>query len=295
MRYSLIVRVIGVVFCILLGASLVVYTWKNKRIDKSLGFNAIVLGETQTTVMSYKPESLSVDYVDIPNDLKISLSTNGSSFGVKELREIVRENQTGVTLDDFRRGLSLELGIPIPVIIQHRGKNELISLRDSLINWRGVKSNLGILDRLEIIRLLGVVLAKGLNLSQPFPLKLTDRIVEVDGKTYQKVNESVYSWSRNYFLSEAVLSETAEIVVINASGVGGTGRKVSKQLETAGMRVIEVKGEESVLDRVCEVSGDYSLHPMTVRYLVNYFGCETVGNVSKTQGADLTVLLGKKY
>lgn len=292
----MILRVTGIVFCTMVSVALIVRVWKDKKIDNRLGFNMVVLGDGSTTVMSYKPENLSVDFVDLPDNLKISLFNNGSDFGIGELREAEKNSAEGASLNDFRRGLSLELGIPLPIIIRHKAQNDLLSLRDSLLAWRGIDTNMNILDRMEVIKILGVVLAKGLNLIQPFPSRLTDKIVEVDGKTYQKVNEAVFSWAKNYFLSEAVLSETAEIVVLNASGTSGIGRKMSRQLETAGMRVIDIRTGDLILDKKCEVDGDEVEHPMTMRYLTNYFGCEAVtASSDKNQTTEIVVVVGKKY
>lgn len=296
MRYKMILRVTGIVFCTIVSVALIVSVWKDKKIDNRLGFNMVVLGDGNTTVMSYKPENLSVDYVDLPDNLKISLFNNGSDFGIGELREAEKNSAEGASLNDFRRGLSLELGIPLPIIIRHKAQNDLLSLRDSLLAWRGIDTNMNILDRMEVIKILGVVLAKGLNLNQPFPSRLTDKIVEVDGKTYQKVNEAVFSWAKNYFLSEAVLSETAEIVVLNASGTSGIGRKMSRQLETAGMRVIDIRTGDLILDKKCEVDGDEVEHPMTMGYLTNYFGCEAVtASSDKIRTTEIVVVVGKKY
>lgn len=243
--------------------------------------------------MSFRPESTSIDYVNLPDDLKISLSLDEATFGIKELREV------GIVGDDslnnFRRGLSLDLGVVLPIVIRHDGENDIGTVREALIDFRRTKTNLGFFDRLETIRLLDLILAKGLNLAQAFPVRLTDRVVELDGKSYLKVNDSVYSWTKNFFSSESILSETAEIVVVNESGQPGIGRKVSRQLETSGMRVINVKSDEIVLDKKCEVTGDSLKYPMTISYLKKYMDCESVGEISKIQEADLTVIIGKRF
>ena len=79
------------------------------------------------------------------------------------------------------------------------------------------------------------------------------------------------------------------------SGVGGTGRKVSKQFETAGMRVIDVRAGDVILDKRCEVNGDKQKHPMTTKYLRDYFGCELVEDSMTIKEADLVILVGKRY
>jgi len=296
MRYKWVLRMTGIVFCVLVGVSLIVSVWKNKMIDSRLGFNMVVLGDDRATVMSYKPENLSVDYVDLPDSLKIDLFNNGSDFGIGELREAEKKTAGSASLNDFRRGLSLELGIPIPIIIRHKTQNDPLSLRDSLLAWGGADTNMKFIDRMEVIKILGLVLAKGLNLNQPFPSRLTDRVVEIDGGIYQKANEAVFSWAKNYFLSEAVLSETVEVVVMNASGIPGLGRKVSRQFETAGMRVIDVRTGNYILDKRCEVDGDREAHPLTMNYLVNYFGCEIITDYpGKNQGTEIVVIVGKNY
>ena len=283
----------GYVFCGLIVFSLFFRLYIGRRIDVRLGFNMVVVGKSKTTIMSFKPESLSIDYVELPDDLKIDLSVGGPDFGIKELREV--EVVGDVTLESFRRGLSLDLGIVLTVIIRHEGENDLISVRESLMDFGKTKTNLNFLDRLEIVRLLDVVLARGLNLSQSFPSRLTDRIIELDGKSYLKVNDSIYAWTRNYFMSEAVLSETAEIMVVNESGIEGTGRKVSKQVETVGMRVVEVRASDVVLDKKCVVNGDKMKHPMTMKYLEKYLECEVGADGLEVRETDMIILIGKRF
>jgi hypothetical protein len=280
-------------FCFLIVFSLFWRLWSDRKINSKLGFNMVVVGKTRTTLMSFRPESMSIDYVNLPDDLKISLALDGPTFGIRELREVGIVGDE--SLNNFRRGLSLDLGVVLPIVVRHDGENDLATVREALIDFRKTKTNLGFFDRLETIRLLDIILSKGLNLAQAFPVRLTDRVIELDGKSYQRINDSVYSWTKNFFSSESVLSETAEIAVVNESGQPGIGRKVSRQLETSGMRVIEVKSDETVLDKKCEVSGDGLKHPMTMSYLKKYMDCETVGESSKIQEADLTVVIGKRF
>ena len=53
---------------------------------------------------------------------------------------------------------------------------------------------------------------------------VADAVEEADGTEVLKLNSSVFVWSQNQWAADEVLSETAEVTVVNGSGREGKAR-----------------------------------------------------------------------
>ena len=107
------------------------------------------------------------------------------------------------------------------------------------------------------------------------PSALT-KVVEPDGKEFWSLNEVALVWLKDKYYFESIMSENVEVMVNNVSGVVGLGGLVARQVETAGMKVLEVKNDE--LDGVsksgCWFLKDEKEFYLSGEYLEKQLGCQ---------------------
>jgi len=159
---------------------------------------------------------------------------------------------------------------------------------------------LGFVDRYYLFKDLSELILKKTTLSLSLPKNVMDQIDEPDGKKISKLNSTVFVWSKNQWLVDEVLSETAEVALVNASGTEGKARQVSRQIESAGIRVIDLLVSKKELKQSCLMFGSTKAHPITVDFLINSFKCKLAtskDNVSdyleRDIKSDVVVILGK--
>jgi hypothetical protein len=171
----------------------------------------------------------------------------------------------------------------------NRLPNQLYSL--------ATRSDLSLIDRYRIFKDVSRILSKKTSLEVTLPKSVTDVSIEADGKEVLKLNSTIFVWSNNQWVVDEILSETAEVVIVNATGEVGAARLVAHQLESAGIRVIDLVSSQKEADS-CLIWGEGRKHPMTFDYLTTSFGCrawdgDIFDYVDRDVRSDLVLILSR--
>ena len=183
-------------------------------------------------------------------------------------------------------------------VVKSNSEFGLAGLSGSLISLSS-QTNFSIFDRYNLAKSIRNLLTKRTNFEISFPAVAVDSVEEADGTEVLKLNSSIFVWSQNQWVADEVLSETAEVTVVNGSGREGKARWAARQMETAGVRVISLMtARKNTKD--CLIWGDEKLHPKTFSFLRLSFNCRTGGDdelfdyIDRDVESDLVVVLGEK-
>lgn len=285
------IKFIGVGFILLVMGAFLVDLFKSRRYRDYLGANVLVLSEDSSCIFSIRPKSNVMDYSRLPDALKIALVIGGGSYDMGSLRKV---GVTGdASLDGLRKGVGQEIGVILGFVIKLKGGCDPLSLREGLLDFDS-RTNISLLDRVSLAGDVNQLVTRGLGFEQVMPKNVFDKSTEPDGKIFLIVNQAMQYWNKNHFVSDEVLSEAAEIAVVNGSGKEGLGREVAKQVETAGIRVVEIDKTDKTSGR-CKMRGETRKYPLTFEYLNRYLGCEMVAKDSSGSQFDAVIVLGSDY
>lgn len=287
----------GIVFLVLLLSMLLVSLFRKNVYDPKLGINLLLMAKDGMGVISIRAESGQVGQMMLPANLSIPIETSGSQYLVEAIYRI------GLPVNDplnsARKSVGQALGIVISGVVKAPVRFGIDGFRQSLVNI-AAKSNLSFVDRYLLYKDLNKKLGNRAFLTFSLPRNVIDLVEEPDGKTIGKLNSTVYVWSKNQWVVDEVLSETAEVTVVNASGKEGKARQVARQIESAGVRVIDLLVSKKEIAPACLILGDIKLHPVTAKFLVTSFSCKPISRLNLFDfidhdiKSDLVVILGRE-
>lgn len=290
-------RLAGTVFLALVAVMLLVNLLRRNIYDPGLGINILMIAKDGMGVISIRAESGVVGQMRLPDNLSIPVESNGAVYLVEAIEKIglpVRDS-----LNSARESVGQALGIVISGVVKAPVDFGVDGFRRSLFGV-STKTNLSLIDRYLLFRDISEKLGNKASLSFSLPKNVIDFSDEPDGKKIGKLNSAVFVWSKNQWVVDEVLSETAEVTVVNASGKDGKARLVARQIESAGVRVIDILVAKKKNDGFCLLLGNTKAHPLTTKFLVNSFLCEpTEGSdlndyIDHDVKSDLVVILGKQ-
>lgn len=290
---SVLLRWLGVAFIVLVLLTLLIGALKKNVYDSKLGANILVVTKEGIGIVGVRASENISSFLTLPNNLVI-----GTSRGEYLVEALWRVGLPGAdSLKTTRVGVGMTLGIPLGGVIKSNSGLSFYELLSSLISFSS-RTNLSLTDRIRLYSDLSSLLKKGMRLELNFPQNVVDVYEEPDGKKVLRTNQAVYTWTKNHFASDEILSETAEVSVVNASGKDGVGRLLAHQLETAGVRVIEVVGSNNKLNGVCVILSEKKV-PKTTLFIEKTFGCRKGGDqeknyIEKDIKADLVLIVGEE-
>jgi len=296
-RLGYMTRLAGTVFLALVAVMLLVNLLRRNIYDPGLGINILMIAKDGMGVISIRAESGVVGQMRLPDNLSIPVESNGAVYLVEAIEKIglpVRDS-----LNSARESVGQALGIVISGVVKAPVDFGVDGFRRSLFGV-STKTNLSLIDRYLLFRDISEKLGNKASLSFSLPKNVIDFSDEPDGKKIGKLNSAVFVWSKNQWVVDEVLSETAEVTVVNASGKDGKARLVARQIESAGVRVIDILVAKKKNDGFCLLLGNTKAHPLTTKFLVNSFLCEpTEGSdlndyIDHDVKSDLVVILGKQ-
>ncbi len=264
--------------------------------DPKLGINLLLIGKDGMGIVSVRAGSGLISVLKLPGDLSIPIESNGSEYLVEAI------NKIGLPVDDplneARVSIGQALGVILTGVVKAPVSFGIPGLSESLFDISS-KSNLSLIDRYYLLRDVNNKLSNRASLSISLPKNVIDAFDEPDGKKVGKLNTAVFVWSKNQWVVDEVLSETAEVTVVNSSGKDGKARLVARQIESAGVRVIDLLAGRKEEDSVCLLLGNTKAHPITTEFLENFFLCKPstanlLDYVDRDVKSDLVVILGKK-
>jgi len=265
--------------------------------DRRLGINLLLIGKDGMGVVSIRPGSGLVGLLRLPDNLSIPVEVNGAEYVVESFYKV------GLPVDDAlnaaRVGTGQALGVVLSGVVKAPVEFGLAGLREALFTV-STQSNLSLVDRYFLVKDITEKLGSKTSLAMTLPKNVIDTAEEPDGKKVGKLNTAVFVWSRNQWVVDEVLSETAEVTVVNASGKDGKARLVAHQIESAGVRVIDLLAAKKDFDQSCVIWGNTKVHPKTAEFLASSFSCQPVEKlnlldyIDRDVKSDLVVVLGKR-
>lgn len=287
----------GFVFLSLLVFMLLINLLRRNVYDRQIGINLLLIGRDGMGVISIRSESGVVGKMRLPDNLSIPIESNGAAYLVEAIYKIGLP--VSDPLNSARGSVGQALGIVISGVVNAPVDFGVDGFRQSLFGI-STRTNLSLIDRYLLFKDINEKLGNRASLSFSLPKNVIDLSDEPDGKQIGKINSAVFVWSKNQWVVDEVLSETAEVTVVNASGKDGKARQVARQIESAGVRVIEILVAKKGNDDSCSLLGNTKAHPLTTKFLINSFLCEPTKRLDLNDfidhdvKSDLVVVLGKK-
>lgn len=297
LKFHKAVRVAGWFFLVSLSVMLLVSLLKRNIYNPNLGVNLLMLARDGAGIISIRSSSGMISVLRLPDNLSIFIEKNKSEYLVEAISKF------GLPMPDAlnvaRESVGQAFGIIISGVVKTNLEFGPENLRESIL-YVSTRTNFSIFDRYVLFKDLSKLLLKRISLSLSLPSKVYDRADEPDGKSVLRLNTAVFTWSRNQWLVDEILSETAEVSVVNATGVEGRGRVVARQIESAGVKVIELLSSNKVLPADCLLQENTKEHPITTDFLVSALGCKLSTDLNLQDyltsdvRSDVVIVLGKK-
>lgn len=285
-----VAKVLGVIFLVVLTGLLVIKILQQGIYSSRLGMNIAIVGKETMALLLLRPEEDVVGWVDFPNNLKMKIFNSDARYPINSLWSY------GVLVKSpyevVEKTIGLSMGVVVAKTIRIEAKTSIEGVLKDL-HKIGLKTNLSLKDRLMIRKFLVETVVSKKLLEMDMPRKIFDVQVEPDGKEFVNFNSVASLWTKNKFVLESILSENVDLVVNNLTGQSGLGTQVARQLESTGMRVIEVKsdqGSDVIKGSGCffSVSGKY---PFTESLLVQQMNCLEFGKTERGSEKGITVWL----
>lgn len=279
----------GWFFLLLLAILLVIRVLKQGIYSDSLGMNIAVFGQDSVGLLMLRPEEEVIGWVNFPDNLGVKIYNSEARYPLISLWHygVLEKNPFEIA----EKTLGLAMGVSISRTIKIDGSASVEEVLAGLHRWN-LKTDLSIKDRFLIRKLLVEAVASRKVLEMDMPQKIFDQTEEPDGKKTLSFNSVASLWTKNKFVLESILSENVDLTVNNLTGQSGLGTQVARQLESAGMRVVEVKSELSEMfpGKGCYfmITGNY---PYTESLLTNQMNCIKIKNAKEGTGKGITVLI----
>lgn len=264
-------KVVGIIFLIVLLTLLLVKVLRQGIYSSRLGMNIAVFGSKGAGLLLIRPEEETVGWVTFPNNLMVKIYNSEAKYPLISLWEygLLEKNPYEIV----EKSIGLSMGVTVARTIKVNGEVSIEGVISHL-HRLDMKTNFSPRDRLLLRKFLTETVASKKVLEMDIPQKIFDKTTDPDGKEFVSFNSVATLWTKNKFVLESILTENVDLVVNNISGQSGLGAQVARQLESAGMRVIEVKSdpESAVEGKGCHfmVMGNY---PYTESLLVDQMNC----------------------
>jgi len=269
----------GIVFLVLLGGLIVYRVIKEGVVSSQLGINLAVVGENGCSLLVLRPDEDIVGWVNLPAQLKLKIYNSSAQYPIGSLWVYgVSEKRPYEILE---KSLGLSVGVAISRTIKINGDPSVEGVLGSL-HKINLKTDLSLRDRFLIRRYLVEAVSSKKILEMDIPKKAMDKITEPDGKDFLIFNNVMVLWTKNKFLLESILMENVDASINNLSGIVGLGVAVSRQLESAGLRVVEVKTDpnQGIAGTGC-IFVSRGNYPVTESFLIQQMKCERRVEVDK--------------
>lgn len=284
-----IVNWVGMLFLVVLIGLLVFDGLRKGIFSNTLGMDVAVVGNNSVALMLLRPEEGLITWVDLPDNMKINIFNSTASYPIVSLWKYSTGEKN--SFDLFEKSLGTTLGVTLPRTIKVDGEANIETVLGNL-HKLSLKTDLSLRDKWTIRSFVADVVKSKKMIEETIPKKAFDEVTEPDGKIFLKINSVASLWVNNKFVMEPILSESAEVTVNNMTGISGYGTEVANQIESAGLRVVEVKADktEAVSGSGCIFSISDGL-PQTEKYLVDYLSCHKLSNTKQGSGKGTRIWL----
>lgn len=288
-RRQILVR-LAVIFCLLLIGLLALSFSKRGIYSSDLGINIVVIGDDSIALALVRPKEDYMVWIKLPLAMLIKVDSSSATFPVFSFWKYA-EKEKG-SLDLVAKSISSTLGVILPSAIKITGSATAENLLGSLHSF-SLNTNLSLRDRILLRKDLVSLVSTRKTLEVDIPKSALTKKTDPDGVEFLEVNSIVNLWTKNRFVFEILLGESANLSVYNLSATAGVGMMLSRQLESAGARVVTVESKyngEPVAGRGC-VFRTNSRYPDTEYLLENFLKCKDITNKKNQKGEGIEVFL----
>lgn len=256
-----------------------------------LGLNLVVVGDTGVSLMLIRPQESLMTWVRLPNNLSIKIVDSEAVYPLESVWKYGVMEKNPYKLMTY--SLSNSIGVLLPRVVKIDGAATPENLLGSL-HKLSLHTDLSIRDRFLLRRDLVTNVSSKRFLEIDIPKTAMTKAQDPDGMEFLEVNSVINLWTKNKFVFDALLGENANVKIFNLSQVKGAGLLVSRQLESSGLRVVEVssKYDGSVAGKGCVFSSAENLGT-TVYLLEKFAGCKKIeakNEKQKGEGIEIWLL-----
>lgn len=206
-----------------------------------MGVNFVVVGDNSTSLVLMRPQEGILTWVKLPNNLSVKIVGSEAVYPLSSLWKfgVLEKNPYAIVGES----LSSSMGVLLPRVIKIEGENTPENLLGQLYRL-GLTTNFSIRDRILMRKdLVSSVNSKKI-IEIDIPKAATSKVQDPDGKEFLEINSVVNLWTKNKFVFDVLLGEGKNIKIANLSSVKGAGLLLSRQLESSGLRVVELSSKE---------------------------------------------------
>lgn len=285
-----VAKTLGVIFLLVLVLLLGLRIARQGIYSSRMGINIAVVGKDKVGLLMLRPDEGVVGWVAFPSNLVVKIFNSEARYPITSLWDygVLEKNPYEIV----EKSVGLSMGVAVARTIRV-GTSPSMEETLASLHRLDLKTDLSLRDRFMIRKFLVDTVASKKVLEMDIPKKILDKTTEPDGKEVLVFNSVASLWTKNKFVLESVLSENVDLVVNNLSGQSGLGTQVARQLESAGMRVVEVKSDPvtDVVGKGCvfSISGKF---PFSEDLLTNQMSCtKATRTISTEQEKGITVWL----
>jgi len=223
-------------FVVLFGLLILSFTRKGIY-SKDLGLNIVVVADDGIALALVRPKEDYLIWIRLPLAMQVKVDSSPAVFPVRTFWQYAEKERS--SLDLVSKSISSTLSVILPAAIKVNGTATPENLLGSLHSL-GLNTNLTIRDRILLRRDLVTLVSTRKTLEVDIPKSALTKKADPDGVEFFEVNSVVNLWTKNRFVFETLLGESPNISIYNLSGATGMGMMLSRQLESAGARVVVV-------------------------------------------------------
>lgn len=277
-------------FFVVLGGLLTLSFTRKGVYSKDLGLNMVVVADDGIALALVRPKEDYLVWIKLPLAMQIKVDSGTAAFPVRTFWKYAEKEKDSLNL--VSKSISSTLSVVLPSAIKISGSANPENLLGSLHSF-SLNTNLTIRDRIMLRRDLVSLVSTRKTLEVDIPKSALTKKADPDGVEFFEVNSIVNLWTKNRFVFETLLGESPNLSVYNLSGVTGKGMLVSRQLESAGARVIVVDSKydgEMVSGQGCLFRSN-SEYIFTEYLLERFLKCKNVSKNGSKKGEGIEVWL----
>lgn len=273
-KKKLVSSFLGWIFVFALVAMLALGFSKKGIYSSVLGINIVVVGDSGISLMLFRPREEIVTVVKMPDNLSVKIVDTGAVYPLSSLWDygVLEKDQYEIVGDS----LSNTVGVLLPRAVKIKGETSPENLLGNL-HRINLQTDLSIRDRILLRKDLVTSVSSKKYLEIDIPKSAMTKMMDPDGKEFLEINYVVSLWTKNKFVFDALLGENANVRIRNLSQVNGAGLLLSRQLESSGVRVVEVGSgtDKPIEGKGCVFKSD-NTHVYTEYLLKNYANCKRI-------------------
>lgn len=254
-----------------------------------MGINAVIVGDTGVSLILIRPQEAVMTWINLPENLSVEIINSSAVYPLSSLWKYgVLE---GDAMKIVGESLSATMGVLLPRVIKIAGDSTPENLLGNF-NKLYLLTNFSIRDRILFRKDLISMVSSKKYLEIEIPKSAMDSKIDPDGKEFLDTNNVINLWTKNKFVFDVLLGENSNVKIYNLSNKNGAGLLFSRQLESAGLRVVEVSSDpkNAISGKGCLYKAN-KMHFFTDFLMKNYANCRNITTKKDTTEEGITVWL----